>query len=323
MTNRGLFYAFFGAAICLGAMTSNAQAQATRTWISGTGLDSNPCSRTAPCKTLAGAYPQTASGGEIDVLDGNAVGTLTIGHALTIDGGGGQVASILASGTSGIVVNAGANERVVLRNLRLNGINQTAAAGVHGILFNTGAALAVENCVIEGFGGYGINFQPSVRANLTVVDSLLVGNGNLGAMTNAGGLIVSSAAISGGFNHASIVSTVIENGPSGITAGQNTKMELDHVTVGQTGLGGGDYAVTANGMNAEVSIDYSTISGNNFGGLHATNSGMMHVANSSITYNNTNGILADAGGSVQSYGNNRVAGNGGVFAFTGAVIPQT
>ena len=194
---------------------------------------------------------------------------------------------------------------------------------MNGILFNTGAALAVQNCLIEGFGAYGINFQPSIRANLTIVDSLLVGNGNLGAMTGAGGLIASTAAVSGGFDHVSIATTVIENGPSGITAGQNVKMQLDRVTIGQTGLGGGDFALTANGMNTEVSVDYSNISGNNFGGLHATNSAKMYVANSSITYNNTNGILADASGSVQSYGNNRVAGNVGGTTFTGAVIPQS
>jgi hypothetical protein len=287
---------FFGVALCVGAMTSTAQAQATRTWVSGTGLDSNPCSRTAPCKTLPAAYTQTAAGGEIDFLDPDGAGTLTIGHAITIDGGGGQIASALgSSGVNGFVINAGANDRVVLRNLRLNGVNQTAGAGLNGILFNTGLNLDVENCVIEGFGAYGINFQPSVRANLTISDSVLVGNGNLGAMSGAGGLIASTAAVTGGF---------------------------DHVTIGQTGLGGGDFALTANGMNTEVSVDYSNISGNNFGGLHATNSAKMYVANSSITYNNTNGILADAGGSVQSYGNNRVAGNVGGATFTGAVIPQ-
>jgi hypothetical protein len=41
-----------------------ANAQATRTWISGVGDDVNPCSRTAPCKTFAGAISKTAAGGE-------------------------------------------------------------------------------------------------------------------------------------------------------------------------------------------------------------------------------------------------------------------
>jgi hypothetical protein len=246
---------------------------------------------------------------------------LTITHALTIDGGSAEVVETVASGFSAFVINAGPNDRIVLRNLGMNGINQSAAPGTNGILFNSGAALAVEHCVIEGFATYGINFQPPVRAHLTVSDSILVGNGSFGVATGTGALIASTAAGTSGFNRVGIVSTVIDHGTSGITAGQNTKMEIDRVTVGRTGLGGGDFGITANGLNAEVSVDYSTISGNNFGGLHATNTAKMYVANSSITYNNTNGILSDAGGQVLSYGNNRVAGNIGGSTFFGT-IPQ-
>src|SRR2546422_3201772 len=96
-------------------------AQATRTWVSGVGDDANPCSRTAPCKTFAGAISKTAPGGEIDALDPGGFGTLTITKAITIDGGGGQVASVLAAGTVGFTINAGAADRVILRNLAING----------------------------------------------------------------------------------------------------------------------------------------------------------------------------------------------------------
>src|SRR5207245_11116206 len=91
------------------AFASMTQAQATRTWVSGTGDDVNPCSRTAPCKTFAGAISKTAPGGEIDALDPAGYGALTITKAITIDGGGGQVASVLVQGpVNGIVVAAGA-----------------------------------------------------------------------------------------------------------------------------------------------------------------------------------------------------------------------
>src|SRR5712675_1811908 len=85
-----------------------ASAQATRTWVSGVGDDANPCSRTAPCKTWAGAISKTAPGGEIDALDPGGFGAVTITKAISLDGGGGQVASVLVSGTNGIVVSAGA-----------------------------------------------------------------------------------------------------------------------------------------------------------------------------------------------------------------------
>src|SRR6202030_509094 len=125
------------------AFASLAQAQATRTWVSGVGDDANPCSRTAPCKTFAGAISKTAAGGEIDALDPAGYGAVTITKAITIDGGGGQVASVLVSGTNGIVINANAStDVVILRNLRINGIG----SGLNGIQFLSGKALGVENC---------------------------------------------------------------------------------------------------------------------------------------------------------------------------------
>src|SRR5882757_2814385 len=117
---------------CCGAP---AFAQATRTWVSGVGDDVNPCSRTAPCKTFAGAISKTAAGGEIDALDPAGFGAVTVTKSITLDGGGGQVASVLVSGTNGIVINANAaTDVVILRNLRINGIG----SGLNGIQFLSG-----------------------------------------------------------------------------------------------------------------------------------------------------------------------------------------
>src|SRR5712664_3525740 len=90
------------------AFASLAQAQATRTWVSGVGDDVNPCSRTAPCKTFAGAISKTAAGGEIDALDPGGFGTVTITKSITLDGTG-TFASILAAGSNGININIAAN----------------------------------------------------------------------------------------------------------------------------------------------------------------------------------------------------------------------
>src|SRR5437016_10411881 len=86
--------------------TTLMSAQATRTWVSGVGDDANPCSRTAPCKTWAGAISKTANGGEINALDPGGFGAVTITKSITLDGGGGQVASTLVAGTNGINVAA-------------------------------------------------------------------------------------------------------------------------------------------------------------------------------------------------------------------------
>src|SRR5262252_6458932 len=143
--------ALVGATVCLPG--APAQAQATRTWVSGVGDDVNPCSRTAPCKTFAGAISKTANGGEIDALDPGGFGALTITKSITLDGGGGQVASVLVSGTNGIVVQAGPNDIVIIRNLRINGIS----SGFNGIRFLSGKDLNVENDYIFGFTQNGVD----------------------------------------------------------------------------------------------------------------------------------------------------------------------
>jgi hypothetical protein len=163
-------------AICL--WSGATQAQASRTWVSGVGDDANPCSRTAPCKTFAGAISKTAAGGEIDALDPGGYGAITITKGITIDGGGGQVASVLASGTNGIVVQAGPTSVVTLRNLRINGIEGTGTGGLNGIRYLSGAALHVENCNIFGFTGDGINVATSTLGALFVTDTFLTNNGN-------------------------------------------------------------------------------------------------------------------------------------------------
>src|SRR4029077_9717344 len=151
--------------------------QASRTWVSGVGDDANPCSRTAPCKTFAGAISKTAPGGEIDALDPGGFGAVTITKAITLDGGGGQVASVLVSGTNGIVVAAGVNDVVILRNLQINGIRQAGAPGINGVRFLSGSALSVEHCNIFGFGTFGIDYEATGTSQLYVTDTVLANNG--------------------------------------------------------------------------------------------------------------------------------------------------
>src|SRR4026208_1983158 len=163
------------------AFASMAEAQATRTWVSGSGDDVNPCSRTAPCKTYAGAISKTADKGEISTLDPGGFGAVTITKNLTIDGTNGQgFGSILASGTSGVIVNdsltATPNTVVVtLRNLSINGASTTAGSGIG---FIAGKALIVGNCVISGFTGTGsvgrgisVELTSSAPKNVTVKDT--------------------------------------------------------------------------------------------------------------------------------------------------------
>jgi hypothetical protein len=170
------------------AWSGGAQAQATRTWVSGVGDDANPCSRTAPCKTFAGAISKTAAGGEIDALDPGGFGAVTITKAITIDGGGGQVAGILAAGFNGINVAAGPSDIVTLRNIQLNG----AGTGLIGISYTSGLGLIIEHCNISGFQAgtaTGINVSTAGSANMTVHDTYITHNGNGVRLVPTGGAV--------------------------------------------------------------------------------------------------------------------------------------
>jgi len=195
------------AATCLLMAVQPAAAQATRTWVSGVGDDANPCSRTAPCKTFAGAISKTAAGGEINALDPGGFGAVTITKSITIDGGGGQVASTLVAGTNGIVISAGATDTVTLRNIRINGIdiNVNTASKISVFVTDTivshnatgiaaknaGAgtvSVALERTTLSQNSSIGFRADGSggTAAIVGVVsDSLVVGNGT-GVQANGG-----------------------------------------------------------------------------------------------------------------------------------------
>src|SRR5690242_17120526 len=130
-------------AICL--WSSIVWAQASRTWVSGVGDDANPCSRTAPCKTFAGAISKTASGGEINCLDPGGFGAVTITKSIAIDCSE-VFGSVLVSGTNGIVISA-AGIKVVLRNLDIQGL----AVSPTGVNILTAADVVIDHCRIAGF----------------------------------------------------------------------------------------------------------------------------------------------------------------------------
>jgi hypothetical protein len=183
------------AMLAFGLSASPAFGQATRTWVSGVGDDVNPCSRTAPCKTWAGAISKTFIGGEIDALDDGGFGTLTITKSITIDGGG-HMASALASGINGFNINIAENtndpnRRVVLRNLSVNGTGAFGSVGtntgLNGINLTSNGAeeLHLENVRIFNFTQHGIKVAPGATApallNMTL-DNVFVADNNMNGL---------------------------------------------------------------------------------------------------------------------------------------------
>src|SRR5687768_5381651 len=146
-------------ALFIMALSSLAQAQATRTWVSGVGNDENPCSRTAPCKTYAGAISKTARGGEISTLDPGGYGTLMITKSITINGGGtgAGYGSVLSPNTTGFTINI-TDAADVRKTVRLNWLDiNGASTGLDGVRWVAGDELHIENTTIDGFTGDGVD----------------------------------------------------------------------------------------------------------------------------------------------------------------------
>jgi hypothetical protein len=154
-------------------LASLGHAQATRTWVSGVGDDVNPCSRTAPCRTFAGAISKTAAGGEIDALDPGGFGSVVISKSITIDGTG-VLASILAANVNGITINSKEDTNLIsvrLRGLSINGLG----SGLNGINVIAADKVVIEDSVIDGFGN-GIN----VAAGAVFVKNTAIRNNKIG-----------------------------------------------------------------------------------------------------------------------------------------------
>jgi len=164
----------------LAFQASPAMAQATRTWVSGVGDDVNPCSRTAPCKTFAGAISKTAAGGEIDCLDPGGFGTLTITKSITIDCTGTFGSSLAVTAISTTVnINdssgpAPGTAKVVLKGLSLNGTGATA--GTVGVLVSSARDVSIIGSLIQNFPNAGVNVKGSTKTRVTIDNSSFVGN---------------------------------------------------------------------------------------------------------------------------------------------------
>ncbi len=261
-----------------------ASAQATRTWVSGVGDDVNPCSRTAPCKTFAGAISKTAAGGEINAIDSGGFGGVTITKAITIDVHN-VLGGVLVSGTNGIVVAAGAGDVVVLRGLDLQGIN---GLGLVGIRFTTGKALHVEDSVIAAFGTHGISFEPTVATSQLFVKNTVISEVAPASTTAA------AINVTGGV--ATLDGVTLTNCAKGVAASGTAKVALHRANVSGHALIG----VYATGT-ADVSIERSVIAGNATG-VQGDTGTTVRLSDTMLSHNDVG--LADT---VTSFGNNRVA----------------
>ena len=200
------------------------QAQATRTWVSGVGDDANPCSRTAPCKTFAGAISKTAPGGEINVLDPGGFGAVTITKSISIISVGFE-AGVLVSGTNGIVVSVADADKVLLEGLDIEGLG----TGLNGVSFISGAKLHIIRCNIHHFTQNGVNVASSTSGGHAFISDSYIfsnvggvnvnGTANIGSITNSQILSNTTFGVqaNGASNIVGVQTSVINDNPTGIS----------------------------------------------------------------------------------------------------------
>lgn len=300
-------------AVALMLCASNAFAQATRTWVSGVGDDVNPCSRTAPCKTFAGAISKTAPGGEINAIDPGGFGAVTITKSITIDGGAGQIAGILNSQTNGVNINAAATDRVTLRNLDINGVGN----GLNGIRVLGAGIVQIENCVIQNNAQKGIDIEPTTAGTVKVLvtDCHIQNNAD---PANGGGIFSKPAA-------AASVQLVLDrcrlhNNTFGLRLEDRTTATIRNSTIAGNVTHGVVSVFTAAAV--AVNLESCNLSQNVSSGLRSVGAQSTIRYSNCMINNNALGLESVFAGALISYQNNNVGGNTADGARTGTIAPQ-
>jgi Periplasmic copper-binding protein (NosD) len=286
-----------GVLVFIFSATLLGQAQA-RTWVSGVGDDLNPCSRTAPCKTFAGAISKTAKDGEISVLDPGGYGAVTITKSIYINGThGAGYGSIINSLVTGININitdaADVRKAVRLRALDINGVSN----GINGISILAANNVWVEDSVIDGntgngtTTGIGIRMATSASCNLFVQDTMI--------HKNVTGIRINATA---GFGVANIRNSNIEGNTTGISGATNSFVTIEDSRVSTNSSLG--VATSASGANLTVS---NSVISNNGTGISAATGSSIRALSNQVLYNGTG--FGGTTAVIQTDGQNRNAGN--------------
>ena len=296
MSRTRLFLAPLALTVMILGASSLANAQATRTWVSGVGDDANPCSRTAPCKTFAGAISKTAAAGEISVLDPGGFGVVTITKAITINGDG-TLAGILSAGTTGIIVNAPSTADVYIRNVSING----AGTGLNGIRYLAGKSLHVENCNIYGVGNNTVGNGHGILVNLGATGNLFVKDTNIKTCA-VDGISVQTTT---GFAVAVLEHVRLEGLPTGLLVGNNAFVSVRDSEININSSTG----VSISGSGTPTAYIENCMISNNPTGINVGANGFLNLSSSTLGGNTTAITSAAPAANLKSSGNNRLLGN--------------
>jgi hypothetical protein len=314
MTKSSLLSALVGALFVAGLAIAPAHAQATRTWVSGVGDDANPCSRTAPCKTFAGAISKTSALGEINTLDPGGFGALTITKAISIYNDGVGEAGVLVSGTNGINISAATTDIVNLRGLIFDGLNASTA----GVQVNTASKVTIMNCVIQEFTT-AVNITPSSGTVFVKIQDSTLLNNSAGVISKpTGGAIVNVEIDRARMDSNSGGAMKIDG-----TGGGSSNVAVNDSSMSQNG-GTGTNGVSGASGNIKIDLMRDTIANNVGAGVQANISGggtSTVTVGQSMLSNNGSAWQALNGASLLTFQNNQVTGAAGTGP-SGNIGPQ-
>jgi hypothetical protein len=311
------------AALCLAGFLAAvplvpADAQATRTWVSGTGNDGNPCSRTQPCATFTRALAVTIAGGEINVLDPGDYGSVVIDKSVSIiNDGAGEAGIVATTGFDVITINAGTTDVVNVRGLVLDNVNSTG----NGITINNAGRVSIQNCVIQGFiAGVSVVLfpSPSHTVNVKILDMTIINNGegvNIRPVGNIANVAIERSRIE-------------NNNLAGVVADGNGG--------GTVGLGISDSSISHNGSHgviaksgpsgpAVITLMRDSLVGNAQAGARSDNSSggfaFVGVGQSMFAHNFGGAVQFTPGAQLTSFGTNEIVGSVGT-GFSGPIARQ-
>lgn len=289
-------------------LTTMAYGQATRTWVSGVGDDVNPCSRTAPCKTFAGAISKTAKDGEISVLDPGGFGTITITKSITINGTHGQgYGSILAAlAPQGVLVNI-TDVNDVRKAVRLNALHiNGASTGTSGVRVIAANQVFINDTIIDGFTTRGVDLNLTATTAQVYITDTQIRKTNVGvrATTTSGFalMIMNNVKIENGASHG------VEIGTNGFATIKDSSITLNS---------GSGVFISGNG---EANVINTLLAHNSLAGVNASGATAKARLIGNQILQNGSSILITAGATVNSDGQNRVFGNTGGVAPNGPAI---
>jgi hypothetical protein len=282
-----------------------AHAQATRTWVSGVGDDANPCSRTAPCKTFAGAISKTAAKGEINVLDPGGFGGVTITKSISIIADP-FMGGVLVSGTNAIIINALSTDVVTLRGLTIEGLG----TGLDGIRVLAAKEVHVENCQIMGFANRGIMVNNSANnVNLYVRNTIIRNQTGSASPGGNSGAILLRPTLTGSAS-ALIEDSHLDQNTFGLRVEANARATVSDSTANNNTTFGVHAVIPIGGLVPASIILERVVISNNVTGVQAEGSlnASVRISNTLVTQNSV-GLASVSSGQVISFVNNSVAGN--------------